>query len=255
MAISIISPSASFIRFNVPVEEHCIFGEVDFELPVVYANDHSFQWIMQGSTEGEANSLFSATVRVGLVRDCDDASFAIEFGQTYNRSKLAPTQVLYNWGSGYPGFTSVIGVGECFHFRIELNGVTWCSNVMKRFAVNDPEVCWQSVIDYSNSNGAGFGFFSCGPGTGLGSGGDDGDEDSANCLPTVITFTNVPTVSVPYTAEMIDKYGEVPTVQVWIYDTNGALVNMGVQAQLLGSPINQIFVDNGGPGSGKIRIS
>lgn len=255
--VTLISPPASAIKFNQPVEEHCVYGEVDYELPVVYSSDHAFQWILQGANEGEANGLFSATVRVGLVYDCDDADFAIEFAQTYNRSKLAPTQVLYNWGSGYPSFTSVIAVGQCFHFRVQLDGQTWCSNVMKRFAVDDPNNCWTSVIDYSSS-GSAFGFFACGPGNGLGSGGDGGDPDEEDnvCEPTVVSFgPGVSTVTVPYTSDMRDRYGELPSVQIFIYDSNGVLTNMGVQALLVGDPISQIYVDLGGPGAGKIRIS
>ena len=256
MAVSLISPKASFVSFGSAPEEHCVFGTVDPCLPIVYANDHAFQFAAQG-TEGEVQALFGDTLRLGLVYDEDDAGFAIEFPNTSERSLLTPTQVLYNWSGGFPGFTGVIGVGECFKVRVILAGQTFNSTTcFKRFAVDDPDVCWTSVIEYSGQ-GAAFGFFSCGPADGDYTPPAEGEEPTPtmDCKPTAIPFDNVPTLTIPVTQEYRDKYGDIPTFNSWIYDSNGVLTNMGVQAVLTGYPVTSVTWDFGGPASGYVTIS
>lgn len=254
--ISLVSPPASFVRFNQAPEDHCIHGVIDLPLPVVYSNDVAFQIVLRGSTEGEANAVYGATVNFGLVYEYGDTVPLITFPNTSVRSKISPTEILFNWGAGFPGFTSVIAPGECFRVMIELSGSRWWSNPFKRIAVGD-DTCWSSVVAYSNDTG-GFGFFGCGPAGGVGTWPDGEDppvDEDGNCIPMYVEFENVPNVGVPITAEMAAKYGDLPSVQVWLYDSNGILTNMGIQAQFLGGfPPTSIYVDLGGPASGVIRI-
>jgi hypothetical protein len=69
-----------------------------------------------------------------------------------------------------------------------------------------------------------------------------------------VTFVSVATLSIPYTALLSDKYGEFPTVQVWIYDGTGQLINMGITAAFDTYPPNMINLDFGGPASGIVVI-
>jgi hypothetical protein len=74
------------------------------------------------------------------------------------------------------------------------------------------------------------------------------------CFPTIIEFTDEETQVITYTAAMALKYGDVPTVQVWIYDIMGRLVNMGISVEFDANPVTQITVDFGGIASGLIVI-
>jgi len=108
---------------------------------------------------------------------------------------------------------SEIANGKCFYIRVIVDEVNYCTNCFQRI----PEDCFTSVIDYGNEdNFAGFNYCN--------GGGVDGDTDI--CEPYVVTFTNQSTVAIPYTASLSAKYGPVPTVQVWIYDIDGNLVNI-----------------------------
>lgn len=257
MAIALVNPPASFVRFNESPEDHCVFGEIDLPLPVAYSTDVAFQFVLRGSTEGEASSIYGSTVNVGLVNDYGDTVPLIVFPFTAVRSKVSPTDILYNWGAGFPNFDSVISVDECFRVTIEVNGNRWWSNPFKRIAINE-DLCWSSVIAYTNESG-GFGFFGCGPVVGLpvwpGDVEPPVDEDG-NCIPMYVEFgPGVSYVTIPITAEMVDRFGELPSVQIWIYDTNGVLTNMGIQAQFLGGyPPDSIYIDTGGPSAGVVRI-
>lgn len=258
--ITILSPTASFIKFGATPEDHCIFGVIDFPLPVVYSSDIAFQFILQGDTEGETNAIYGSTVNVGIVNNCDDAAFLLTFPNTAVRSKKAPNQILFNWGAGVPGFTTVIAVDECFRLRVELNGQTWCSNPMKRIGVND-DVCFTSVISYASDSG-GFGFFDCGPvvmpgvpGEGGDGGGPPVDEDG-NCIAMDVEIVNQPNITILITAEMREKYGSLPSVQIWLYDSGGVLTNMGISASFIGGyPPTAIYIDLGGPASGWVHIT
>lgn len=245
MAISLLSPPASFVKFTDQPEEHCIFGILDIPYPVIYADDVAFQILLQGDTEAETQALAGQALRFGIVRDCDDPAFLIEFTQAPERSLVKSTQVLYNWGWGFPGFTSAIADGECFRVRIQLGSQIWCST--SRFQ-RQTDICFTSVIEYSSNEGNAFGFFACGtdievPGAPV-----------VDCRPTVIEFSNVPTLTIPYTAELRDKYGDLPSVTVMGYGTDGNLVNMNVEVKLIGYPVTSIVADFGGNLSGVLRI-
>lgn len=74
------------------------------------------------------------------------------------------------------------------------------------------------------------------------------------CYPTIVEFTDVATLDITYTSAMLLKYGEVPTVQVWIYDEAGRLVNMMITAELDAVPPTTISLNFGGVASGLIVI-
>lgn len=246
MAITLLSPPASFVKFNIEPEDHCIWGVIDLPLPVIYPDDVAFQFILQTDTEEEAAGLSTAYVQIGLVKDCEDDGFLIEFSNPFERSKVKANQVLYNWGWGFPGFAGVLAFDECFYVRVKLGDQEWCAT--SRFQ-RKREDCFTSVIEYGSDGGNAFGFFACGTDITL------PDAPVVDCRPTAVQFSNVATLTIPYTASLQDKYGDVPSVQVWIYDTGGKLVNMGVQASLIGYPTTSIEVDLGGQASGVVRIS
>ena len=74
------------------------------------------------------------------------------------------------------------------------------------------------------------------------------------CYPTVVPFTSVATLDIPYTSQMALKYGDVPTVQTWIYDGLGRLVFMGISASFDANPVTLISLDFGGVASGIVVI-
>jgi len=116
MAISIISPANSFVRFNeTAADPLCIWGSINFCLPVYEAEDIYFQFVIQG-TEDEIDSLCTQTgdeVTVDLVSDCNGTPL-LTFSEKPERYRLSTTQLLYNWTHGLPGFTEVVSVSECF---------------------------------------------------------------------------------------------------------------------------------------------
>lgn len=258
MAVTLINPPASFVQFNTAEEHHCVFGIIAPPLPVVYSNDVAFQIVLQADSEGEASAIYGSPVNFGLVSEYGDLAFLIQFPNTAVRSKLAPTQILYNWGAGFPSFQTVIAVNECFRVMVELNGQRWYSKTFKRIAIDD-DTCWSAVIAYASTSG-GFGFFGCGPvtetGTGTdGEGGGTPVDEEGNCIPMIVDFVNVPNLTIPITQGMRDAYSELPSVQVWGYDGSGNLINMGIGASFGPSfPPDYMYFDFGGPLSGKIRI-
>lgn len=249
MALQVTSPVHSFVQFGeTGTYTHCIFGNYTFPLPVFEYTDVAFQFYLTG-TITEIDALcgpYGTGVRVGIVNDCEDGAFLLEFtGNPYNDVpeiyRLSETQLLVNWAHGLPGFESAISVEECFHIRIQIGASTWCSNVHKRTA----DSCFTSVIDYTNDeNFAGFNYCF--------SGAVEVDE-VGSCEPTIIQFTNQSTLTIPYTQSMKDAYGDVPSVAIWISDGTN-LVNMGVTATFDSYPVNVISADFGGPASGIIVI-
>lgn len=248
MALQIISPDHSFVQFGeTGTFEHCVFGSYTFPLPVYLYTDVAFQFYLTG-TDTELDAIcgvYGEEIRVGIVNECDDADFLIEFtGNPYNDEaeiyRLSDTQLLVNWAHGLPGFDSVISVEECFHIRVQVGDTTWCSNVHKRTV----DGCFTSVVDYTNEeNFAGFNYCSSGA---VG-------ETEISCEPTIIQFTNQSTLTIPYTQSLKDSYGDVPSVAVWISDGTN-LVNMGITATFDDYPVNTISVDMGGPASGIVVI-
>lgn len=248
MALSIQSPDHSFVQFNeTGTYEHCVFGTYTVPLPVVLYTDVAFQFYLLGtSTELDAIcGVYGEEIRVGIVSECDDADFLTEFtGSPYSDEaeiyRLSSTQLLVNWAHGLPGFGSVVSVGECFRIRVQIGDTKWCSNVHKRSS----DSCFTSVIDYTNDeNFAGFNYCSSGA----------INETEISCEPTIIQFTNVSTLTIPYTQSMRDSYGDIPDVQAWISDGTN-LVNMGITATFDDYPVNTISFDFGGNASGIIRI-
>jgi hypothetical protein len=247
MAYSIITPQSSFVRFDGEQSNHCLFGDKSTCLPVALDSDVAFQFVVQG-TEEEIDSLCDpedSGLQIGLVSSCAQPEFDVTFLQEPQRFRISPTQVLYNWTHGLTGAMANYDVGECFFIRVIVaESLTGCSNCFQRIE----DDCFTSVVEYGNDENFG-GFNYCNSGEIPGGGGED-----ITCEPTVITFTLQSTLNVPYTAQLKDKYGDIPTVQVWIYDENGVLTNMGITAQFDAMPPNNILFDFGGPASGVIVI-
>jgi hypothetical protein len=248
MAYSITSPPQSFVQFSeTGTYTHCVFGDYTFAMPVYEYTDVAFQFYLTG-TEIEIDALcgpYGTDIRFGIVSACDDADFLTEFtGNPYNDVpeifRLSETQLLVNWAHGLPGFDSVISLEECFFIRVQIGATTFCSNVHKRITDN----CFTSVIDYTNDeNFAGFNYCSSGA----------IDTEEATCEPTVIQFTNVSTLTVPYTQSLRDMYGDAPYVKAYISDGTN-LVDMGITVTFDSYPVNTINADFGGPASGILII-
>jgi hypothetical protein len=252
MAYSITSPQASFVQFNETGRvDHCIFDRLNVCLPVYEDEDVKFQVFISG-TETEIDALcgiYGSPISVGIVSDCDDPGFLQEYTASLygdyapHLFRLGPTQLLMNWNHGFPGFTGVVGEGGCFNIRVEIGVQQWCSNCFSRIT----DSCFTSVVEYGSDENA-FGFNYCS------SGEIETDGDTGDCEKTYITFVNQSTLSVPYTAQMLSDYGNIPTVQAWIYNEDGELVNASFQISLDGYPPNFINVDFGGPASGVLIL-
>lgn len=249
MAYSIHSPAQSFVQFSeTGVISHCVFENLRFCLPVYADNDVAFQFYING-TESEIDALcgvYGSPIAIGIVNACDDEDFLLEFtanpyNDVPNMFRLSPTQMLVNWSHGFPGFTGVIGFGECFKVRVQIGLTQFCSNCFERTADN----CFTSVVEYGCDENC-FQFNYCGSGA--------AEEEELSCEPTIITFTNQSTLSVPYTQSLKDKYGDVPNVTAWIADGSGDLINMSITIAFDAYPVNQINADFGGNASGILVI-
>jgi hypothetical protein len=244
MGYSIITPQSSFVRFDgEAAETHCIHGTFNNCLPVYAEADIAFQFVVEADTIEEANALCAiyAGIQMGLVGDCDQEGFDVEFEEVPERYRISDLQVLYNWPHGLPGMLGFYNTGDCFYIRVIVEDVTGCSNCFQRI----PDDCFTSVVEYGNDeNFAGFNYCNAG---GI-------DSEDTTCDKTVIEFVNKETMTVPYTAALQSMYGEMPTVQVWIYDPGGALVNMNTSVTFDAMPPTQINFDFGGLASGVIVI-
>lgn len=249
MARRIISPANSFIQFNSTGDTatSCNFRDIPFCLPVFLEDDVAFQFVVENDTIEEADELCDLTnsaIIIGIVSDCS-GSVLKQFTEKPERFRISDFQVLYNWSHGLPGIFDVVNVGDCFNIKVLTTGSAFdsCSNCLQRILSD----CHTSVIEYANDeNFAGFNYCN--------SGAVDSDS-STNCDPTFISFTNASTLTIPYTASMIAKYGNVPTIKTWIYDGSGDLVNMSVSQKLDAYPPTQIIIDLGGNASGIVKIS
>ena len=248
MAYSITSPPQSFVQFSETGKvDHCIFDKINFCIPVYEDGDVAYQFYILG-TESEIDALcgvYGAPISIGIVSACDDLDFLLEFtANPYNDVpsvyRISDTQLLVNWEHGFPGFTNVIGYGQCFRIRVQIGLTQFCSNCFERTA----DSCFTSVIEYGCDENC-YGFNYCGSGGAV--------QGELSCEPTVITFTNQSTLSLPYTQSLRDAYGDVPTVQVWISDGTG-LVNMGITATFDTYPPNVLSFDFGGIATGIIVI-
>jgi hypothetical protein len=250
MAISIVSPRFSFVQFAESDQvESCQFNDIHLCLPVYEPDDVHFQFILQADTEAEADALCDLgndLLTIGLTRSCAEENI-ITFAQKAERYRISTTQVLYLWAHGLTDFDTVIDRGECFLISIAVDisayeQYEFCSNCFQR--ISDP--CHTSVIEFGNEENS-FGFNYCY------SEGEDTEEVS--CEPTFIQFINESTLVIPYTAALQAKYGVMPSVKVWMYDTNGELVNMQIRTAFDTYPPTELRFDFGGPGSGVIKIS
>lgn len=245
MAVTIVTPTNSFVRFDgTGLFNHCKWGEQDFCLPVVSEDDVAFQFIVLGDTVEEIDDLcdpLTSGLQIGLVADCEQAEFDIEFTETPERYRISPLQILYNWPHGFPGMIGTYSENDCFSVRVIVGGVQACSNCFSRM-VSD---CFTSVIEYGNDeNFAGFNYCNAG----------EAIADSATCEPYVVNFTDRSTLIIPYTAGLQSQFGEVPTVQAWIFDPMGVPTNMGISITFDGLPPTLINLDFGGPASGSVII-
>lgn len=244
MALTIINPPQSFVKFSeAELPPYCGWGDVSFCLPVFADEDVYFQFIIEGD-EGEIDGLCTpdaSEVEVSIVPDCNETPLLI-FAQKPSRYRLSATQILYNWSHGLPGFTGVVDVNKCFKVQVSINELAFCSNCFERIA----DDCYTSVVEYGNDEDS-FGFKYCYSGSI-----DTGTNDA--CDPTNIQFISVATLSIPYTAMLLDKYGPMPNVQVWIYNDMGELQNMGTQVTFDGYPVTMINMDFGGTASGIVTI-
>lgn len=250
MAIRIKAPVNSFVQFTeVDTIDSCNFDPFSLCLPVFADNDVYFQFIIETDTEDEADTLCdlqNAAMIIGIANSCDEDRL-IEFEEKPERFRIDATHLLYNWMHGVPNFATVISDGECFLIKISVQGVytlyDFCSNCFQRIL----GTCHTSVIEYGNDDNA-YGFDYCG-------GSIIESDNNISCDPLFISFTNQASISIPYTTELQNKYGAVPSVQTWIYDENNDLVDMGIRASFDSFPPTQINIDFGGFGSGIIKIS
>lgn len=222
----------------------CEFQDIDLCLPVYEDDDVNFQFVIEADTIEEADALCSLTnegFSIGIVKECAEG-LLITFAETPERFRISDYQVLYNWANGLTGFSTVVGIGECFMIKVIIGEQSFCSNCFQR--ILDP--CHTSVIEYGNDDNA-FGFNYCNSAA--------VDSGVVDCDPTFVAFTNQTTLTIPYTASMIAKYGAVPTIKTWLYDTNGELVNMSIRQAMDTYPPTQLLFDFGGLGSGIIKIS
>lgn len=243
---SIITPTNSFVRFDGEApESHCIHGTFDTCLPVYVESDVAFQFVVQAGTVEEADDLCTigdTGISIGMVSDCDQADFDVSFDELPERYRISDLQVLYNWPHGVPGMLGFYNEGDCFFIRVVIDEVNYCSNCFQRI----PDDCFTSVLEFGNDeNFAGYNYCNSGEAT---------VDGTTVCEPTIVEFINQETLNIPYTAALQDMYGTVPTVQTWIYDTNGDLVNMGITASFDAMPPTMISFDFGGTASGIIVI-
>lgn len=250
MGLTLTNSPHSFVRFGEPDSfQHCVFGEVAYYLPVFAADDVAFQFIIITDTEAEADQLCTidgSEVDVELVSECDAVVPLLSLTEKPSRVRLSSTQLLYTWQHSFEGWPGIILDKECFRIRVTVSTIygdlVSCSNIFQR-VVDD---CFTSVIEYGNDDDA-FGFKYC-------AGGEVPGGEITTCEPLTVQFFNEPTLSIPYTAQLQDQYGLVPTIQVWIYDGGGQLVNMGITATFDSIPPTVLNFDFGGPASGIIVI-
>lgn len=246
MPYSITSPRNSFVQFGgSSLVQSCNFRNFELCLPVLEEDDVWFQFIVTADTEEEADALCdlaNSLISVSIVDECDGSTYKT-FTEQPDRYRIGPTQVLYNWQHGLPGFSEVVTIGDCFNIRVQVSeDNSACSNCLQRIA----DGCHTSVLEYGNEDNA-FGFNYCN---------SEGDADASDpCDPTFIQFVDVATLVIPYTTSLAAKYGTVPTLKVWIYDVSGELVNMSVRQAFDTYPPTEIRIDLGGPATGILKIS
>lgn len=245
MAYELITPSQSFVRFDGEAAiTHCIHGEFKECLPLVEDADVAFQFVIQAETIEEADDLcgvYGSGIQIGLVADCEQEGFDVEFSESPQRFRISPLQVLYNWNHGLSGAVGFYEIADCFKIRVVIGDEQYCSNCFQRMAGD----CFTSVLEYGNEdNFAGFNYCNSG----------EIEDEGTTCEPTIVQFVNKATLTIPYTASLQNKYGTVPTIQVWIDDGSGGLRNDMIQAVFDTMPPTTISFDFGGPQTGIVVI-
>lgn len=249
MALRIKAPVNSFVQWNeVDVIDSCNFDSFSLCLPVFQDKDVYFQFIVEGDTAEETDALCdleNSLMAIGIAANCGEDRL-LTFEEKPNRFRISDKQVLYNWQHGFPNFRTVISNGQCFLIKITIQTVytiyDFCSNCFQR--ISNP--CHTSVIEYGNDDNA-FGFDYCGGGA--------VESNDVDCEPLIVEFTNKENIEIPYTTQLQNKYGPVPSVQTWIYDDSGDLVDMGIRESFDMFPPTKIKIDFGGFSSGIIKIS
>ncbi len=248
MGYIIVSPRHSYVQFDAPAAtEDCIWGNTGYCLPLLADDDIAFQFVVQADTEAEADALCTISddlIEIGLIRDCDQVGFDVQFAEIPERYRISPLQVLYNWSHGLPGAIVEFNINECFYIRVQVNGTSHCSNCFQRI---DDE-CFTNILEYGNDENFG-GFNYCNSGSV-----DSGDQPDGSCAATEIEFINKENITIPYTAGLAAMYGPMPSVSVWIYNMDGILQNIGVVATFDSYPVNTIYIDFGGISSGVIKL-
>lgn len=246
MPYRILTSQFSFVQFDETDDiVDCEISTKEMCLPVFDVDDVWFQFIIESDTEAESSDLCtlgSEPIVVGLVKNCGDNYF-LQFIEKPTRYRVSATRVLYVWQQGLPAFFNHVAVGECFRIMISkptIDDQTFCSNCFQRIY----DDCHTTVLEYGNNENA-FGFNYCA--------GEDLGQDASECEPTIIEFSNIPSLVVPWTAFLADKYGLTPNVQVWIED-NGELVAAGTRMALDQYPPTELRFDFGGNASGFIKI-
>lgn len=74
------------------------------------------------------------------------------------------------------------------------------------------------------------------------------------CDYTVIPFTNVDTMSITYSVNMREQFGNVPHVRVFHKQPDNSYVEPMIPISLDGNPVNTITVNNGGVATGFLKI-
>jgi hypothetical protein len=244
MPYSISTSQFSFVQFaESDTIQACNFSNAAMCLPVFADEDVWFQFIITGTTQEEIDALCAdiGLISLGLVQACTDG-FLIEFSEKPQRYRISSTKVLYIWQHGVPNFSSVLNIGECFHIKIEVADQSFCSNCFQRIG----DDCHTSVIQYSNQENA-FDFNYC-------ASADSSQSADQSCDPIEIQFTNQATMVIPWTAYLQERFGNSPTIQVWVLDENGELVAAGLRVAMDTFPPTEIRIDFGGVSSGVVKI-
>lgn len=248
MSLVIKTSKFSFLQFYQPADINCGGQTVDLCLPIFDKSDLAFQFVLEADTQAAADYLCdidNSLLTIGIKLQCQDGFFSV-FTLKTERYRISDRQILYNWQHGLGAGFDLITIGHCFYVAIHVNiGYTfyeWCSNCFQKIGSD----CHTSVLEYGNTENA-FDFNYCNSGV--------VDENAvADCSPTEITFPNLSTLTIPYTAALAAKYGPLPTVQVWIYAPDGTLQDMGISSKFDAYPVSNIIFDFGGPASGVIKI-
>lgn len=237
----------SFIQFaETDLIGNCNFANTDMCLPAYDENDAWFQFVIAADSEAEADAICTngAALSMGIVEQCSDAGFLILFAQRPARFRITSTRVLYVWQNGLPGFQGFMQVGECFYIKIRVGVQEFCSNCFQRIG----DDCHTSVIQFSNEdNFAGYNYCA-------GANFEQEQDDGTVCEPLEIPFVHASTMTIPWTAYLSDRYGDLPSVEVWVYDENNELIKPGIVAKLDTYPPTEIILDFGGDSSGIVKI-